>query len=234
MGIRFFIASLFLSLSVSVLPAGAAIYKYVDSRGVTHYSNAPTDSRYKKVDLNTGAHALATRHASMTGSSRYPSVRTLHLLKKRNRSLAPYAFDRHIRRAARAHRVDPLLIKAVIQTESNFDPYAVSSRGAQGLMQLMPGTARDLQVRNPFDAAQNIYGGTRYLRQLLDSYRGNLALSLAAYNAGPGRVKNGRIPAIPETVNYVKKVIRLYNAYRRGGRTSSATAIRGGRLVTYN
>ncbi len=212
--------------------AGAAIYKYVDSRGVTHYSNVPGDSRYKRMDLNS--RPRQPRRSASVRSTRYPSVRSLRLRGKRSRSLQPYAFDHHIRRAARAHRVDPLLIKAIIKTESDFNPNAVSSQGAQGLMQLMPGTARDLHVRDPFDAGQNIYGGTRYLKQLLDSYQGNLALSLAAYNAGPGRVKNGRIPAIPETIAYVRKVMRLYRAYRRGGRTSSASHARGSRLVTYN
>jgi soluble lytic murein transglycosylase-like protein len=218
---------------VSAAPAVAGIYKYVDSRGVTHYSNVPGDSRYKLMDLDSSSRHSAKRSSSVR-STAFPSVRTLRLMKKRGRNLQPYAFDHHIRRAARAHRVDPLLIKAIIKTESDFNPYAVSSQGAQGLMQLMPGTARDLHVRDPFDARQNIYGGTRYIKQLLDSYQGNLALSLAAYNAGPGRVKNGRIPAIPETVAYVKKVMRLYRAYRRGGRTSSASNINAGRLVTYN
>ena len=222
-----------LATLICATSAGAGIYKYVDSRGVTHYSNVPGDSRYKLMDLNSRPRQPARRSASVR-SSRYPSLHSLHLMRKQGRSLQPYAFDRHIRRAARAHRVDPLLIRAIIKTESDFDPYAVSSQGAQGLMQLMPGTARDLHVRDPFDAGQNIFGGTRYFKQLLDSYQGNLALSLAAYNAGPGRVKNGRIPAIPETIAYVKKVMRLYRAYRRGGRTSSVTRAHGSRLVTYN
>jgi soluble lytic murein transglycosylase-like protein len=146
--------------------------------------------------------------------------------------MAPYTFDHHIRRAARAHRVDPLLIKAIIKTESNFDPYAVSSQGAKGLMQLMPGTARDLHVTDPFDAGQNIYGGTEYIRRLLDSYQGNLRLSLAAYNAGPGRVKR-TVPRIPETVAYVSKVMRLYRQYR-GGAGSAGSSINVRKLVTVN
>jgi soluble lytic murein transglycosylase-like protein len=136
----------------------------------------------------------------------------------------PYAFDKHIERAARVHGVDPFLIKAIIKTESNFNPRAVSSQGAVGLMQLMPGTARDMKVGNRYDARQNIFGGTRYIKELLKSYKGNLRLSLAAYNAGPGRVKNA-IPRIPETVAYVSKVLRWYSRYRResslAGKTDS-------------
>ncbi len=212
-------------------PAGAAIYKYVDARGVCHYTNVPGDKRYKLADLNSSPRASA-RQGSVRLSSTAKSCRTLHLMTRRNASTAPYDFDHHIRRAARAHRVDPLLIKAIIKTESNFDPLAVSSQGAQGLMQLMPGTARDLHVRDPFDAGQNIFGGTRYIRQLLNSYNGNLRLSLAAYNCGPGRVKHS-VPRIPETVAYVSKVMRLYRKYRRGS-GSAGTRIKVGHLVTVN
>jgi soluble lytic murein transglycosylase-like protein len=212
-------------------PAGAAIYKYVDARGVCHYTNAPGDKRYKLADLNSSPRASAKRgtvRLSTSGKSR----RTLHLMTRRSASMAPYDFDHHIRRAARAHRVDPLLIRAIIKTESNFNPLAVSSQGAQGLMQLMPGTARDLHVKDPFDAGQNIFGGTRYIRQLLNSYHGNVRLSLAAYNAGPGRVKQS-VPRIPETVAYVSKVMRLYRQYRRGA-GAAGTRSNAGRLVTVN
>jgi soluble lytic murein transglycosylase-like protein len=209
-------------------PADAAIYKYVDARGVCHYTNVPGDNRYKPANLNSSPRKAVKRSRSRS----YSSSRSMRLMNQRRRSMAPYTFDRHIQRAARAHRVDPLLIKAMIKTESNFNPRAVSSQGAQGLMQLMPGTARDLNVRDPFNAAQNIYGGTRYMRELLDSYNGNIRLSLAAYNAGPGRVKN-RIPRIPETVAYVSKVMRLYRAYRNGG-SSSVRSIKVRQLVTVN
>ena len=211
--------------------AGAALYRYVDARGVCHYTNVPGDKRYKPVNLNSKSRKAVVRPGSRNYSSSSRS-RSMRLMNTRSRSMAPYTFDHHIRRAARAHRVDPLLIKAMIKTESNFNPRAVSSQGAQGLMQLMPGTARELRVWDPFDAGQNIYGGTRYMRKLLDSYHGNIRLSLAAYNAGPGRVKN-RIPHIPETVAYVSKVMRLYQAYRRGGSASgSGTNVR--QQVTVN
>ena len=118
-----------------------------------------------------------------------------------------------IHAAATEHGIDPLLIKAIIKAESNFDPAAVSPKGAQGLMQLMPVTAKDLQVANPFDPMENILGGTRYLRYLLDSYNWDVELSLAAYNAGPSNVKNA-IPKIRETRNYISKVLDNYQSYR--------------------
>ena len=211
--------------------AGAEIYKYVDERGVCHYTNVPTDKRYKPANLNPTLRAPGQRAGSGRVYSSKP--RPIRLTRYRSGSMAPYSFDRHIQRAARAHRVDPMLIKAIIKTESNFNPRAVSSQGAQGLMQLMPGTARDLNVRDPFDAWQNIYGGTRYIRQMLDCYQGNLRLSLAAYNAGPGRVKKS-VPRIPETVAYVSKVMRLYRAYRRGSRSSAGSGINVRQMVTVN
>jgi soluble lytic murein transglycosylase-like protein len=130
-------------------------------------------------------------------------------------SADPSLYDQHIRIVSLRYGIDPFLIKAMIRTESDFDRYAISRHGAQGLMQLMPGTARDLNVINPFDPRENIDGGVRYLRAILDSFDGNLPLSLAAYNAGPNLVKRcQRIPAIPETVEYVKRVLYHYKGYR--------------------
>ena len=131
--------------------------------------------------------------------------------------------------------VDPLLIKAIIKAESDFDQYAVSRSGAQGLMQLMPATARDLQVGNPFDPAENISGGTRYFRTLLNSYEGDLSLSLAAYNAGPGRVaKKGPLPRIRETREYVRRVIRNYHSYQQSASNPVFQNINVRKLVTVN
>ena len=213
--------------AVSAGSAEAALYKYVDERGVSHYTNVPCDKRYKPVTLNSEPRPPAQRTG--TGQLYTRSPRTVRLMRDRSGSMAPFTFDSHIRRAARAHQIDPMLIKAIIKTESNFNPDAVSAQGAQGLMQLMPGTARDLRVKDPFNAWQNVYGGTRYFRKLLDAYNGNIRLSLAAYNAGPGRVKTS-MPRIPETVAYVSKVMRIYRAYRNSV-SPSATTINVRQLV---
>jgi len=230
MGFRLYLSLVLLCALAFAGPAGAAIYKYVDARGVCHYTNVPGDKRYKLANLNSSPRRSAKQSDSVRGS--VAKSRSLRLMKQRSRSMAAYDFDHHIRRAARAHKVDPMLIKAIIKTESDFNPYAVSSQGAQGLMQLMPGTARDLQVKDPFDAGQNIFGGTRYIRKLLDSYQGDVRLSLAAYNAGPGRVKK-TVPRIPETVAYVSKVMRLYRKYQSES-GSAGTSINVRQMVTIN
>lgn len=147
-----------------------------------------------------------------------------------------------IARHSRRQRLDPDLVKAVIAAESAFDRRAVSRQGAMGLMQLMPATATTLAVDDPFDVEQNIGGGTRYLRQMLDAFEGSLDLALAAYNAGPEAVRrfNG-IPPYTETIGYVEKVMRAYNndpgyavrsSARVGrGRQTYLTRDRDGRLV---
>jgi soluble lytic murein transglycosylase-like protein len=120
------------------------------------------------------------------------------------------AYEELIQEAAAQHKLDPNLIRAVMRTESAFDPHAVSRVGAQGLMQLMPALASDMGVKNPFDPRENIMGGARYLRQLLDAHRGNIRLTLASYNAGPGNVKRYKgIPPFKETRNYVEKITGL-------------------------
>jgi transglycosylase-like protein with SLT domain len=120
------------------------------------------------------------------------------------------ALEPIIQEAAALHGVDPDLVKAVIQTESRFDPRATSGVGAKGLMQLMPKTAKAVGIEDPFDARQNIFGGVKYLSQMMDRYNGNTALALAAYNAGPGNVRRHRgVPPFRETRGYVTKIAKL-------------------------
>ena len=151
------------------------------------------------------------------------------------------ALEPIIQEAAALHGVDPDLVKAVIQTESRFDPRASSGAGAQGLMQLMPRTAKAVGIEDPFDPRQNIFGGVKYLSQMMERYNGNTALALAAYNAGPGNVRRHRgVPPFGETRGYVTKIAKLvadsdaafsvpaYRAPVKKARVSSRTARRAG------
>lgn len=233
MGYRLLLIVFLLATIVLPVASKAAMYAYVDDRGIRHYTNVPGDGRCKLINrpfrqVNRPEDQLLktiARHARGLTAIRGMALQT-------GRSI-PYPLNRYILMAARSHQVDPLLIKAVIKTESNFDPNAISSKGAQGLMQLMPGTAKDLSVDDPFDPFQNIDGGTRYLRYLLDNYNGNVKLSLAAYNAGPANVTlDGGIPSIPETQAYVVKVLEAYRAYRNGMASLSNINVR--QMVTIN
>jgi soluble lytic murein transglycosylase-like protein len=139
--------------------------------------------------------------------------------------LAPGMYADFIRRAASQFDVDPVLVRAVIAAESNFDPRAVSPKGARGLMQLMPSTASRFGVKDVFDPGQNIAGGVRYLRYLLDLFEGDLVLALAAYNAGEGVVQStGGIPNFPETRDYVDRVLAGYGHPGKASRASSSHA----------
>jgi hypothetical protein len=123
----------------------------------------------------------------------------------------PLDVDAAIEQAAARHNVDPNLVRAVVKVESNFNPNAVSRKGAMGLMQLMPSTARQLNVKNPFDPEQNVDAGVRHLKQLLESYGGDIKLTLAAYNAGAGAVaRSSGVPHFAETQNYVRRITNLY------------------------
>ncbi|MFC1837161.1 transglycosylase SLT domain-containing protein [Thermodesulfobacteriota bacterium] len=171
----------------------AVIYSYVDQSGVMHFTNVPGDPRYKELP---GLDAI--RRVAIKGR-----------------------FGHFIKQAADQYSLDPELIRAIIKVESGFNPSAVSEKGAMGLMQLMPETAEEMQVYEPFEAGENIMGGSRYLRKMLNLFDGDLKLSLAAYNAGPNRVlKKRRIPKIPETEQYVKKVLHEYGKNRAGSLAS--------------
>ncbi len=181
------------------------IYSFVDSDGVIHVTNVPDgDKRYRRLRMPTyrepGVHRVTLR-------GRPPP-----LLRRTS------AWDDHIRAAAARYGVAPSLLKAVMAVESNFNPYAVSDKGATGLMQLMPATARDMYVSDLLDPAQNIEGGARYLRMLIDQFGGDLEKVLAAYNAGPEAVRRagGAVPNIPETRAYVRKVVELWKAFEAG------------------
>ena len=135
----------------------------------------------------------------------------LWVIENAQAQLRPTKYDKTIKIVAEKYRLEPALIHSIILTESNYDPLAISSKGAIGLMQLMPETAKAYGVVNPFDPAENIEGGAKYLKDLIHLFNGRTRLVLAAYNAGQEAIKkNGGIPRYPETINYVRKVMALY------------------------
>lgn len=181
------------------LPARAQVYKWVDENGVITFSNiAPPQNQDYQV-LRFPCYAAD------------PKCRSVSWEKV---PLNTQAYHREIRSAAEYNAVEESLIRAIIHAESAYQPDARSPKGAQGLMQLMPATAADLEVSNPFDPAQNIDGGARYLSQLLAEFKGDMDLATAAYNAGPNAVyKYGGIPPYDETQEYVRRVKILYKRY---------------------
>ncbi len=162
--------------------------RLVDGEGVVHFTNVPADPRYR----------------GLPGATTGTSVGWLRLPER-----SRVRYDADIKEMARQYGVSPALVEAVVKVESGFDPKAVSPKGAGGLMQLMPQTASSLGVLDRFDPQENIRGGVRHLRYLLDRYRGSVALALAAYNAGEGAVDTHRgIPPFSETEQYVARVLR--------------------------
>ncbi len=194
-GLLVSVGSALWALSASPADAGDAVYRYVDARGVMHFTNAPVDPRFQREDP-VRVDGLAI---SPPRRVRVPTERD---------------YDHLILEVAALHGVEPGLVKAVIAAESNFKPQAVSRVGAQGLMQLMPATAAELGVDRPFGVVENIDGGVRYLRAMLDRF-GDVARALAAYNAGPGAVDRHRgIPPYPETRAYIKRVLEYHRRYQ--------------------
>ena len=181
-----------------VPPVSAEIYRYRDERGVWHFTNIKSDRRYKLyLGKPSGGKSGHTGKTDLDGLEEI-----IHL-------------------AARQFQVDSSLIKAIIKAETDFDHRAVSRKGAKGLMQLMPDTAREMGVKDPLDPEQNILGGTRYLSLLLKRFNDNKTLAIAAYNAGPEEVASRRaVPPFPETRKFVKNVMNYYREFRAASSTN--------------
>jgi len=204
--VRTAVAAIFTVLIVFLLlpVAHADIYQYTDASGVLHFTNVTGGKNHKRVRSEP-------RRTIQPESASLPQESTL---SKNTISSAnmPSAYLDIIRNACSRHGVDPALVHALVKVESDFNPYALSRKGAMGLMQLMPQTALDMNVQNSFNPNDNVDGGVKYLRYLIDRYEGNLSLALAAYNSGETAVKKwGTIPPFKETQNYVQRVLRLYN-----------------------
>lgn len=213
--VRPLLAVLCLGLGVLLPPAAQAqLWAYVDEQGFFRFSESPADERFTlMLDQPLGEEAVRALAETRRASTWFDV------------SVAYKAVRPHLRQAAREHALDYDLLKALIATESGFNPRAVSHRGAVGLMQLMPATASDLGVRASSgqslaerltDPRTNVQAGARYLAQQLARFDGRLDLALAAYNAGAGAVQRagGQVPDIPETQQYVLKVLRLYEQLR--------------------
>ena len=178
-------------LTVFAPPALADIYRYIDENGVMHFTNAPTSS--------SNEFKLFIRERGKSAPSWYYSEK----------------YDDLITEASKRFGVSFSLLKAIIKAESDFDAQAVSKKGAMGLMQIMPQNFKLLGLKDPFDPTQNINAGARYFKQLYERFNGKLALSLAAYNAGPTAVDRYKtIPPYEETEEYVKRVLKYYYSYK--------------------
>jgi len=178
---------------ICIPSAGADIYVFKDNSGVRHFTNVPVSPKYRLYLKST--------------SKKYFES---NLGDKFSTNLDPDQYDYLIMKASILHDVDFSLLKSIIKVESNFDCYAVSQKGAKGLMQIMPQNFTFLNIQNPFDPEENIMGGTLYFKQMLEKFN-KIELALAAYNAGPNTVdKYNGIPPISETKGYVKKVMSHY------------------------
>ncbi len=201
------------TLAVPVRARAGVVYSYVDKDGVIRVFDESSDEyaqlHHRRPRVKGKIVSTPQLHRIVI-DDRIPPAQAVVRWNKSGKD-----YDPHVQEAARRYELPPALIKAVMAAESAFNPRAVSRRGALGLMQLMPETARSLRVSDVFDPAQNIDGGARYLRQLWTQYDGDLYRTLSAYNAGPEAVRRARgpIPAIAETRDYVRRVLALYVAY---------------------
>lgn len=202
------------------LQSAETITAYVDAQGRVIFVNESHEPRAPAPPLPpgnasapSGRKVVASTNGALANGAPLSSASNGSLPDSSNAAAIPLPehIDTLIEQAASHHQVDPDLVRAIIQVESNFNPYAVSPKGAQGLMQLIPATARRFGVANPFDPRANIDGGIRYLKYLLGMFDGDLRLTLAAYNAGENNVARRRdVPPIRETQNYVRKIAELY------------------------
>ena len=190
----------------------AEVFKYIDNDGAIHYTNTPACANSNDVSLPPLTEATFQKYfPKYMAPQGFQSAFFPRLSNLPNQA----AYDPHIELTCRLYGLDCNLVKAMILAESGFNPQAVSPKGAMGLMQLMPDTSRYLGVLNPFDPRQNIDGGARYLKMMLDMFDNDTALALAAYNAGPEAVtRHGGIPPFDETQIYVKTVMDFYDRYR--------------------
>lgn len=192
------------------VPAQADLYGYVDEKGVAHFSNYQVDSRHYLYRKDRKDGVMPGSNLVITTMPQAASRRMLRIDPARRLRYAPL-----IAETAHAHQLSPALLHAVVTVESGYNPSARSTKGAIGLMQLMPATAQRYAVKDIWDPRQNLAGGARYLRYLLGMFNNDLPLALAAYNAGEGAVlQHGRrIPPYPETRNYVPRVLQHYQVY---------------------
>jgi len=189
---------IFFCLFFMVSSSSAGIYRYVDENGVIHFTNCPRDPKFK-LYIRESREDVGDENNSSSVSN----------IKNSNQ------YDSLISEFSRKYQVDFALIKAIMRAESGFNPFAVSRKGAKGLMQLMPETAQRVNVSNIFNPRENIEGGVRHFKYLLSLFDNDLRLSLAAYNAGENVVAELRsIPPYRETLDYVKKVLSFYQSYK--------------------